>query len=105
MPIKRDEWFDDEGNMDFEEVQEDLSFAADMIGLQQRAQTNKYLAEQNRLLRAEQAERRRIQAGTGRIDEFSMPTNRATVIAEIRRWASRAARKLSSELDKAIAGR
>lgn len=51
------------------------------------------------------AERRRIQSGTGRIDEFSMPTNRTTVIAEVRRWASRAARKLRDELDKAIAGR
>ena len=33
MPIERDEWFDDDGNMDFEEVQEDLSFASDMIGM------------------------------------------------------------------------
>jgi len=51
------------------------------------------------------SERRKIQAGTGRIDQFSMPTNRATVIAEVRRWASRAAGKLRKELDKAIAGK
>ena len=49
------------------------------------------------------AERRRIQSGSGRIDELSMPTNRATVIAECRRWASRSARKLREALDKAIA--
>lgn len=47
------------------------------------------------------AERRRM--GSGRIDEFSMPTNRASVIAEVRRWASRSARKLREALDKAIA--
>lgn len=47
------------------------------------------------------AERRRM--GTGRIDEFSMPTSRATVIAEVRRWASRSARKLREALDKAVA--
>ncbi len=51
------------------------------------------------------AERRAMQSGTGRIDEFSMPTSRVTVIAEVRRWAKRAARKLREELDKAIAGK
>lgn len=51
------------------------------------------------------AERRRIQSGTGRIDDFSMPTNRATVTAEIKRWAGGAARKLRTALDKAIADR
>lgn len=49
------------------------------------------------------AERRKIQPLGGRIDEFSMPTNSVTVIAEIRRWAQRAGSKLSSELEKAIA--
>ena len=51
------------------------------------------------------AERRRFQSGAGRIDEFSMPTNNVTIIAEVRRWATRAARKLRDELDKAIAGK
>lgn len=51
------------------------------------------------------AERRKMQSGTGRIDEFSMPTNNATIIAEVRRWAKGAARKLRDELDKAIAGK
>lgn len=50
------------------------------------------------------AERQRIQAGTGRIDAMSMPANRATVLAEVRRWARRAATKLRKELDKAMAG-
>lgn len=49
------------------------------------------------------AERRIL--GRGRIDDFSLPTNRATVIAEVRRWARRAANKLRTELDKAIAGK
>jgi len=51
------------------------------------------------------AERRAIQSGTGRIDELSMPTNRITVIAEVRRWAQRAASKLRTGLDRAIAGK
>jgi len=51
------------------------------------------------------AERRAFQSGSGRIDSMSMPTNSVTVIAEVRRWASRAARKLRDELDKAIAGK
>jgi hypothetical protein len=50
------------------------------------------------------AERRAMQSGTGRIDEFSTPANTATVFAEVRRWATRAARKFRDELDKAIAG-
>ena len=49
------------------------------------------------------AERQRIQSGTGRIDSFSVPANRATVMTEVRRWAKRAANKLRKELDKAIA--
>ena len=51
------------------------------------------------------AERRAIQSGTGRIDDFSMPANSATVTGEVRRWANRAARKFTNELDKAISGR
>ena len=50
------------------------------------------------------AERRAIQANQGRIDDFSMPANRTTVIAEVRRWSSRAANRFRKELDKAIAG-
>lgn len=51
------------------------------------------------------AERQRLQSGSGRIDSFSMPTNRVTVYAEVRRWARRAASKLRAELDKALAGK
>ena len=51
------------------------------------------------------AERRAIKSGTGRIDQFSMPTNSATVIAEVKRWARSAAAKLRKELDEAVAGR
>ncbi len=51
------------------------------------------------------AERRAIKSGTGRIDEFSMPINNATIIAEVRRWAKAAASKLRKELDAAVAGR
>ena len=50
------------------------------------------------------AERRAIQSGRGTIDNMSMPANRVTVFAEVRRWAGRAARKLREELDKAMAG-
>lgn len=49
------------------------------------------------------SERRAL--GDGRIDDFSMPTSSVTAWAEVRRWARRSASKLSSELDKAIAGR
>lgn len=51
------------------------------------------------------AERRAMPAGSGRIDEFSMPTTSVSVWADVRRWARRAASKLRTELDKAIAGR
>ena len=60
MPIERDEWFDAEGNMDFEEVQEDLSFASDMIGMAQRHEGNKQRAETNKLLKEQALERKRI---------------------------------------------
>jgi hypothetical protein len=49
------------------------------------------------------AERRAM--GSGRVDSFSMPTNNATIIAEVRRWSTRAAAKLRTELEKAIAGK
>ncbi|MBT8064337.1 MAG: DUF3313 domain-containing protein [Gammaproteobacteria bacterium] len=50
------------------------------------------------------AERGRIGSGTGRIDEFSMPVNSATVTGDVRRWAASAARKLRSEIDSAVGG-
>ena len=50
------------------------------------------------------AERRAMQSGTGRIDDFSMPATRATIISDIRRWTTRAARALRDGLDKALAG-
>lgn len=36
MPIKGDSWFDDDGQLDFEEIQEDTSWLADMAGLECR---------------------------------------------------------------------
>ncbi len=51
------------------------------------------------------AERRAFKSGTGQIDSFSMPTNNVTVIADVRRWARRAAVTLRKALDDAIAGR
>ncbi len=50
------------------------------------------------------SERRSIKSGTGRIDEFSRPANRVTVMSDVRRWAKRAASKLRSELESALAG-
>ena len=50
------------------------------------------------------AGRQAIKSGTGTIDTFSMPTTRATVLAEVKRWARRAATKLRKELDKAMGG-
>lgn len=40
----------------------------------------------------------------GQISGFSMPTNTVTVVADVKRWASRMARRLRSELDDAIGG-
>lgn len=51
------------------------------------------------------AERRALQSGTGQIDSFSMPTNNATIIAEVRRWARREASTLRKALEEALAGR
>ena len=51
------------------------------------------------------AERRAMKSGTGRVDQFSMPVNNATIIADVRRWAKAAASKLRKELDAAVAGR
>lgn len=48
------------------------------------------------------AERGRIGSGTGRIDEFSMPSNSVTVWNDVRRWAVRAAGKLRREIDSAV---
>ena len=39
MPV--DPWFDEDGEMDIEEVQEDLSFAAHLYGIDQRSKANK----------------------------------------------------------------
>jgi hypothetical protein len=51
------------------------------------------------------AERRAMQQPGGQIDMTTMPTNNATIIAEVRRWARRAATRLRGELDKAIAAK
>ena len=50
------------------------------------------------------AERRAIQPPGGQISSFSIPTNRATVIADVRRFSTQAAAKLRKALDEAIAG-
>ncbi len=50
------------------------------------------------------AERGRIGSGTGQIDMFSMRTTSVSVISDVRRWASSAARRLRSELDSAMGG-
>jgi len=51
------------------------------------------------------SERRKIEPpGGGRIDQFSMPANRVTVTADIRRWATSAASGLRQSLDKALKG-
>jgi hypothetical protein len=51
------------------------------------------------------AERRAMQRPGGTVDLSSMPTNNATIIADVKRWARRAANTLRTELDKAIAGK
>lgn len=50
------------------------------------------------------AERRAFSTGSGTINDMTMRTTTATVISEIRRWARRAASKLRTELERAIAG-
>lgn len=48
------------------------------------------------------SERGRIGSPTGRIDQFSMPVNRATITGDVRRWANSAATRLRKELDSAM---
>jgi len=48
------------------------------------------------------SERGRIGSPTQRIDQFTMPANRATVTADVRRWANRAAIRLRKEIDSAV---
>jgi hypothetical protein len=50
------------------------------------------------------AERRHLQRSSTR-DLGVMPTNTATIVADLRGWARRAAKTLRTELDKAIAGK
>ena len=50
------------------------------------------------------SERRKIQQGSGMMDEFSMPANTVSIWAEVRRWSQRAARKLRVELEEAQKG-
>jgi len=59
MPIKGDSWFDEDGKLDFEEIQEDTSWAADMAGVAQRRTTNKLLKQQQK---EREAARRSYQA-------------------------------------------
>ena len=51
------------------------------------------------------AERRAIQPPGGNLNDFSMPANSVTVLADVRRWANSAASKLRRALDDAIAGK
>ncbi|MDA0921365.1 MAG: hypothetical protein O2945_20030, partial [Planctomycetota bacterium] len=69
--MNADDWIDDNGEFDFEEFQEDASFAADMLGLSQRqrqlAQQRKQsgeLRDIKRLLESEKFERRQRQKET-----------------------------------------
>lgn len=49
------------------------------------------------------SERRKIQPpGGGQIDRFTMPSNKVTISADVRRWAQSAAAKLRRELDKSM---
>jgi len=48
------------------------------------------------------SERRKVEQPGGRIDQFTTRTTSVTLNAEVRRWASRAASKLRSEIDKAM---
>lgn len=48
------------------------------------------------------AERGRIGNPTGQIDMMTMPANSVSVMADVKRWAGRAARRLRSELDYAM---
>ena len=48
------------------------------------------------------SERGRIGSPTGRIDQFSTPANRVTIMRDIRRWANSAANRLRKELDTAM---
>lgn len=66
-----DDWAADDGGLDYEEIQEDLSFGADLLGVYQRGkmrealeasranstEANRQLAELNRLLRQEEERR------------------------------------------------
>lgn len=51
------------------------------------------------------AERRSLSRPGSTVSFTTMPTNSASIIADIRRWASSAGKKLGKELDKAIAGK
>jgi hypothetical protein len=51
------------------------------------------------------AERRAMGNPSGQIDMMTTPTNSATALADVRRWARQAAIKLRSELDKAMVGK
>ena len=48
------------------------------------------------------AERGRIGSSGGQIDMFAMPTSSVTIMADVRRWASSAARRLRGELDSVM---
>jgi len=49
------------------------------------------------------SERRKIQPpGGGQIDRYTMPSNRVTISADVKRWAQSAAAKLRRELDKSM---
>ena len=51
------------------------------------------------------AERRSLSRPGSTIDFTTMPTNSATIMGDIKRWAGSAGKKLVKELDKAIAGK
>ena len=52
----RDDWITDDGGFDFEEFQEDMSFASDIAGVHQRKEQINELREVKSLLKQQQAE-------------------------------------------------
>jgi hypothetical protein len=55
----RDDWIADDGGFDFEEFQEDMSFASDIAGVHQRKEQINELREVKSLLKQQQAEAQR----------------------------------------------
>ena len=57
----RDDWTAPDGGFDYEEFQEDTSWASDLIGMQQRREQLNEMQEIKSLLKKQQAEKDRVQ--------------------------------------------